>query len=110
MIPNSETSVIAAIGELNSRGEANAHTPADKNQNDLRIDFYSRGVHRCTNTLYNIPDEPQVKPWPPNVIIGEDTFNAKIGPTGGSRGYSKITGKNENDYTKVKKYSTKTNV
>lgn len=39
-----EVSVIAAIGPLNSRKEANAHshTPSDHNVDDIRINFSSR--------------------------------------------------------------------
>lgn len=92
MIPERETSVIAAIGPLNSRGEANAHERFDKTTEDIRIDFTSSNVHECTNSLYNIPDTPEIKPWTPAVITNQDTFYAKIGPTGSKKGYSGITG------------------
>ncbi|XP_029156481.1 protein Skeletor, isoforms B/C isoform X2 [Nylanderia fulva] len=92
MIPERETSVIAAIGPLNSRGEANAHERFDKTTEDIRIDFTSSNVHECTNSLYNIPDALEIKPWTPAVITNQDTFYAKIGPTGGKRGYTGITG------------------
>ncbi|XP_032682523.1 protein Skeletor, isoforms B/C isoform X2 [Odontomachus brunneus] len=92
MIPEAETSVIAAIGPLNSRGEANAHERFDKTTEDIRIDFTSRNVHECTNSLYNIPDAPDLKPWTPAVINDKDIFSVKIGPTGAKRGYSQITG------------------
>lgn len=93
MIPESETSVIAAIGPLNSRGEANAHQAFDVTTEDIRIDFTSKNVHECTNSLYNIPDITDIEPWPQAVIDNEYTFSARIGPTGGMRGYSRITGK-----------------
>ncbi|XP_039308067.1 protein Skeletor, isoforms B/C isoform X2 [Solenopsis invicta] len=93
IIPERETSVIAAIGSLNSRGEANAHERFDKTTEDIRIDFTSRNVHECTNSLYNIPDaDPELEPWTPAVIDDKNVFNARIGPTGGKRGYSRITG------------------
>ncbi|XP_011136070.1 protein Skeletor, isoforms B/C isoform X2 [Harpegnathos saltator] len=92
MIPETETSVIAAIGPLNARGEANAHERFDKTTEDIRIDFTSRNVHECTNSLYNIPDSSDLKPWTPAVINDKDTFSARIGPTGAKRGYSQITG------------------
>ncbi|XP_077261427.1 protein Skeletor, isoforms B/C isoform X2 [Temnothorax americanus] len=92
MIPERETSVIAAIGVLNSQGEANAHERFDKTTEDIRIDFTSRNVHDCTNSLYNIPDEPDLEPWTPAVINDKNLFSARIGPTGSKRGYSKITG------------------
>ncbi|XP_014468058.1 PREDICTED: protein Skeletor, isoforms B/C isoform X2 [Dinoponera quadriceps] len=92
IIPEMETSVIAAIGPLNAKGEANAHERFDKTTEDIRIDFTSRNVHECTNSLYNIPDSPDLKPWTPAVINDKDTFSVRIGPTGGKRGYSRITG------------------
>ncbi|XP_043803770.1 protein Skeletor, isoforms B/C isoform X2 [Apis laboriosa] len=92
MIPNTETSVIAAIGPLNLRGEANAHQSFDKTTEDIRIDFTSRNVHECTNSLYNLPDMSDIKPWPVAVITNETTFSARIGPAGGKRGYTRITG------------------
>ncbi|XP_044018684.1 protein Skeletor, isoforms B/C isoform X2 [Aphidius gifuensis] len=96
MIPESETSVIAAIGILNDRGEANAHWAGDKTVEDIRIDFTSKNIHECTNSLYNLPDESDdddnLKPWPPAVITGVSNFTARIGPTGGKRGYLSITG------------------
>lgn len=92
MIPESETSVIAAIGSLNARGEANAHERFDKTTEDIRIDFTSSNVHECTNSLYNIPDTPEIEAWKPAVITDKDTFEAKIGPTGSKKGYSRITG------------------
>ncbi|KAG5348197.1 SKEL1 protein, partial [Acromyrmex charruanus] len=92
MIPERETSVIAAIGSLNARGEANAHERFDKTTEDIRIDFTSINVHECTNSLYNIPDAPDLEPWTPAVINDKNIFNARIGPTGAKRGYSRITG------------------
>ncbi|XP_070165249.1 protein Skeletor, isoforms B/C [Polyergus mexicanus] len=93
MIPESETSVIAAIGSLNARGEANAHERFDKTTEDIRIDFTSSNVHECTNSLYNIPDTPEIEAWKPAVITNKDlNFTARIGPTGSKKGYSRITG------------------
>ncbi|XP_034940095.1 protein Skeletor, isoforms B/C isoform X2 [Chelonus insularis] len=95
IIPESgETSVIAAIGTFNERGEANAHWAGDKTSEDIRIDFTSKNVRECTNSLYNIPDDPEdsLEPWPPSMITDENNFTARIGPTGGKRGYSRITG------------------
>lgn len=93
MIPEVETSVIAAIGPLNLRGEANAHqSTLDKTTEDIRIDFTSRNIHDCTNSLYNLPDMSDVKAWAPAAITNETTFSVRIGPAGGKRGYSRITG------------------
>lgn len=105
MIPERETSVIAAIGPLNARGEANAHERFDKTTEDIRIDFTSRNVHECTNSLYNIPDEPNLESWTPAVITNKNIFSARIGPTGGKRGYSRITGINHRSIsTELSKY------
>lgn len=94
MIPESETSVIAAIGVLNDRGEANAHWAGDKTVEDIRIDFTSRNIHECTNSLYNLPDDTDgnSQAWPAAKIVDVSNFTARIGPTGGRRGYSSITG------------------
>lgn len=37
-------------------------------------------------------DESGPKPWPTRKIVGERKFHASIGPTGGKRGYTAITG------------------
>ncbi|XP_066600483.1 protein Skeletor, isoforms B/C isoform X2 [Prorops nasuta] len=92
MIPESETSVIAAIGSLNSRGEANAHQSFDATTDDIRIDFTSRNIHQCTNSLYDLTDVETLSTWTPAVIFDQTNFSAKIGPTGGKRGYTRITG------------------
>ncbi|XP_016842690.1 protein Skeletor, isoforms B/C isoform X2 [Nasonia vitripennis] len=92
MIPDKETTIIAAIGLLNKNLEANAHLSSDSTGEDIRIDFAGRGVHQCTNSLYNLPAQKELKPWPAMSIAGEDTFTARIGPTGGDRGYPSITG------------------
>lgn len=92
MIPEQETSVIAAIGPLNSKNEANAHSATEVSKDDVRIDFTSKNVHECTNSLNSIPDSSGVKAWPPAKIFDGDTFTAKIGPTGGKKGYTSITG------------------
>lgn len=42
-IPNNrDVSVIAAIGPLNARKEANAHSHSDVNADDIRIEFNSK--------------------------------------------------------------------
>ncbi|XP_018572684.1 protein Skeletor, isoforms B/C isoform X1 [Anoplophora glabripennis] len=87
-----EVSVIAAFGPLNSRKEANAHSITDKTTEDHRIDFSNYDDHDCTISLDDLADENRPKPWPLAKIIGETTFNARIGPTGGKRGYTVITG------------------
>jgi len=60
---------------------------------EIRINFNSRDDHSCTVSLYNLDDDLELSAWPPNIIIGEKEFRAKLGPSGGARGYTAITGK-----------------
>ncbi|XP_055306953.1 protein Skeletor, isoforms B/C isoform X1 [Sitodiplosis mosellana] len=87
-------SVIGAIGTLNSRREANAHSHDGMNVNaeDIRIDFSSKMDHDCKSSLDSVPDENAPKPWPIRKIIGAKNITARIGPTGGKRGYEAQTG------------------
>lgn len=39
-----------------------------------------------------MPDEDALKPWAINKIVGQTTITARIGPTGGKRGYEAQTG------------------
>ncbi|XP_048522667.1 protein Skeletor, isoforms B/C isoform X2 [Dendroctonus ponderosae] len=92
-IPESDpVSVIAAFGPLNNRTEANAHTRKDRTDTDSQINFSDLNDNQCTLTVENLPPEDGILSWPPAKIIGENTFYVKIGPTGGAKGYSKITG------------------
>ena len=90
--PRGEVNVIAAIGPLNSRNEANSHAAPDKTTDDIRIDFSSRNDHQCTNSLYNTHYDTTLTPWPIQSIHHENTLTARIGPAGGKRGYTPITG------------------
>ncbi|XP_049277508.1 protein Skeletor, isoforms B/C isoform X3 [Anopheles funestus] len=89
-----QISVIAAIGPLNSRDEANAHshTGTEVTVDDVQIDFASKNDHTCTDALDNYRDENDPEPWPVRTILGEKTITARIGPTGGKRGYTPLTG------------------
>jgi len=60
---------------------------------DIRIDFSSRNDHACTTSLFDLPDEEGLKSWPTMHIARETIFSARIGPTGGKRGYTPITGR-----------------
>ncbi|XP_015597232.1 protein Skeletor, isoforms B/C isoform X2 [Cephus cinctus] len=91
IIPDTDTSIIAAIGPLNSRREANAHNKMDVTTEDIRIDFTSTNDHSCKNSLYDLPKIYDIDAWPP-AKLNDDTFSARIGPTGGKRGYERITG------------------
>lgn len=61
---------------------------------DMRIDFSSRNDHACTSSLFDLPTESALTPWEPKIITSVTKFSVKIGPTGGKRGYTPITGEN----------------
>lgn len=65
-----DVNVIAAVGPLNTRREANSHSDRDKTIEDFTIDFSTLNDHNCSGSLYNLPDESDVKPWPPAKIMG----------------------------------------
>lgn len=48
--------------------------------------------HDCKSSLDSVPDENAPMPWPVRKIIGEKNITARIGPTGGKRGYEALTG------------------
>lgn len=48
--------------------------------------------HDCKSSLDSIPDENAPKPWPVRKVIGVHNISARIGPTGGKRGYEALTG------------------
>ena len=48
--------------------------------------------HSCKNSLYNVKDESGPAAWPTRKLENVSVFKAKIGPTGGKRGYTPITG------------------
>jgi hypothetical protein len=89
-----EVNVIAAIGPLNSRKEANSHSHSgdDHTADDIQINFSWTNEHSCTSSLYDRKDDSEVIPWKPLKLIGEKVITARIGPTGGKRGYTAITG------------------
>lgn len=93
-----EVNVIAAIGPLNERNEANAHSHSDDSHTteDVVIDFSAKGVHSCVSSLYDLKDVPKVKAWPTRTLRDQTTISVRIGPTGGNRGYTRITGEIEN--------------
>lgn len=59
---------------------------------EIRIAFGSREDHTCSTSLYNMDDDTALSAWPLNIIIGENKFVARLGPSGGNRGYKAITG------------------
>lgn len=65
---------------------------------DIRISVHSTDDHTCLlgddfANMKSSDEEGKYKPWPPAVIEGTTNFSVKIGPTGGKRGYTAITGK-----------------
>lgn len=62
---------------------------------DIRIIPKGKGDHSCLTIIDDVPADvgPRLKSWPPIIIEGVTNFTARIGPTGGKRGYTAITGK-----------------
>ncbi|KAK7069008.1 hypothetical protein SK128_009357 [Halocaridina rubra] len=87
------TSVIASVGQLNSRKEANYHD-SFVTKDKVVVDFKSTGDNTCATLVPGNEKEPKrYKPWTVNIINHTTNFTATIGPTGGDRGYSAITSK-----------------
>lgn len=82
--------VIAAIGQLNTRKEANYHDEF-VTKNSVIIDFSSVGDNSCALLVGGGRKVPHDHPWSVNIIRATTNFTATIGPTGGERGYSAIT-------------------
>lgn len=59
---------------------------------DTKIDFSAVDDHSCLSSLTDVPQDSELEPWTPAVITQSTMFTARIGPTGGKRGYSAITG------------------
>ncbi|EDV91602.1 GH17979 [Drosophila grimshawi] len=109
-----EVFIFVAVGPLNARKEANAqvHTISDHNPDDIRINFSDSSStipetalpqnlqprvllhndHVGRSSMTDVQDESGPKAWPTRKIVGEHKFRASIGPTGGKRGYTAITG------------------
>lgn len=89
-----DVGVIAAIGPLNDRQEANSHSHSEDSHTTEHIlmNFNAQGEHTCTTSLYDVKDAVKVKAWPTRVLRNQNVITARIGPTGGNRGYSRITG------------------
>ncbi|KAG6456816.1 hypothetical protein O3G_MSEX009952 [Manduca sexta] len=83
-------SVIAAFGPLNSKLEANAHSFMDTTRHDVQLDFGATNDNTCIG-LAEL-DERGPQPWAPRVLSGLTNFTARIGPAGGKRGYTPVTG------------------
>lgn len=60
---------------------------------EIRIAFNARDDHTCSTSLFNLDDDMELSAWPTNIIIGVNKFTARLGPSGGVRGYMSITGK-----------------
>lgn len=46
----------------------------------------------CKGSLYDVVDTTGPRAWPTRTIKGETVISVRIGPTGGKRGYTPITG------------------
>ncbi|PRD32306.1 UNVERIFIED_CONTAM: Skeletor [Trichonephila clavipes] len=83
-------SVVAAIGPLNSQKEVAFHTHY-YTKDAKKIHFgRSPPQDRCSPLSATTTMKP--KSWPPMSIVDAATFHAQIGPTGGDKGYTAITG------------------
>ncbi|XP_042228432.1 protein Skeletor, isoforms B/C-like [Homarus americanus] len=82
--------VIAAIGQLNARKEANYHEDLEIKSN-VNLDFRATGDNSCTLLAGGGHETTRYQPWSANVIRATTNFTAVIGPTGGEHGYSGIT-------------------
>lgn len=61
-------------------------------EGEVRLDFSAKNDYTCTRSLNDLSDEMDIRPWDPQVIRDETTFSVRIGPAGGKRGYTPITG------------------
>ncbi|XP_054714140.1 protein Skeletor, isoforms B/C-like [Uloborus diversus] len=83
-------SVVAAIGPLNSQKETAFHTHY-YTKDAKKIHFgRSPPQDRCNPLKTMTTSKPSS--WLPLKIAGPTTFRAQIGPTGGDKGYTAITG------------------
>nr|XP_045620798.1 protein Skeletor, isoforms B/C-like [Procambarus clarkii] len=82
--------VIAAIGQLNTRKEANYHDEF-VTKNNVILDFTSVEGNSCTSLVGSGHETQHYQPWSPIILQNITNFTATIGPTGGYSGYSAIT-------------------
>lgn len=61
-------------------------------EDDVQINFSSTDDHTCVSSLSEFQEKERPKPWPQQRIVNEKVLTARIGPTGGKRGYTAITG------------------
>ena len=113
--PNSDTYVVWAVGPLNERGQPAKHYQGQHAtvQRNERLRFGRTAVDNCPAefpAVAVVQDSQRTLPggmavtqaaparssaWRPQYILGNesDTFIAVIGPSGGRKGYSGVTGK-----------------
>ncbi|KAK3890404.1 hypothetical protein Pcinc_005655 [Petrolisthes cinctipes] len=83
--------VLAAIGHLNNRKEADYHEDFVTKDNVI-LDFSSVGDNTCKQRSGNLGQKPRrYEAWAPRILRAVTNFTATIGPTGGERGYSATT-------------------
>lgn len=86
---NKPTTVVAAIGPLNSKNEVAKHSLVTRDL--IQINF-GENRQQCTSLKSEEETEPNLKPWTQHKISKQTLFIAQIGPTGRKRGYTAITG------------------
>ena len=94
--------VVGAIGPLNSKREAAFHninyTRASDKPIKILFGNFGKNERKCDLMVKasetSIIAAPQVEPWKPSVINAKnnDVFRVVVGPSGGDRGYTPITG------------------
>lgn len=101
--PDEYATIVAAIGPLNRQGQVAYHNVKYTRSTDqaIRIAFNKTFLNRnCTSLTHNDPmysgshthASTRVKGWKKQIIVNENVFQCRIGPSGGNRGYSAITG------------------
>ncbi|XP_022250399.1 protein Skeletor, isoforms B/C-like, partial [Limulus polyphemus] len=84
--------IVAAVGNLNSQMEAAYHSRAYL-EDTIRIDFGRNPVSKCSLLEGKMDkDKKDMTPWKSAKISGVTEFRAQIGPSGGAKGYTAITG------------------
>lgn len=96
---DSAVTTVSAVGPLNSRREAAYHNIAftRSHQTDSRIFFNRVLPQRNCKPFVNASDPVKESlkasdAWEQSIIENEHVFRAQIGPAGGTKGYTAITG------------------
>ncbi|XP_013385793.1 protein Skeletor, isoforms B/C [Lingula anatina] len=92
-VTDKNTYLAWAIGPLSADKLPLKHSV--RTPGDLMINFGRPPVNNCPEFQTLRPTIKPKKPWVPQTLSGENTriFTARLGPTGGKRGYEGITGR-----------------